>query len=136
MNEPLKATTTRRQRCIRWCRLALLAVAATWLAASALGDPSWPRASGERRTATACAPPCAALAQRVAGEVVCNVAAYKFNWGNKICDGILPRCVLRPVGAADVAAAVALAQAESIPLSYRSGGHSYTCNSIKVWYLS
>ena len=35
------------------------------------------------------------------------------------------------IEAADVAAAVRVARNFSTPLSYRSGGHSYTCNGIK-----
>ncbi|KAL1510990.1 hypothetical protein AB1Y20_005815 [Prymnesium parvum] len=74
---------------------------------------------------------CSALRPHVRGDLTCDVAAYDFSWGNKICAGILPECVLRPRDAQDVAAAVLFARRASLDLSYRSGGHSYTCNSIK-----
>jgi hypothetical protein len=86
-------------------------------------------------TEKACPSACAALKDRVLGEVECNVRDYSFDWGNKICEGILPLCVLRPENASDVAAAVVLANEHGVPLSYRSGGHSYTCNSIKAGSL-
>ena len=76
-------------------------------------------------------PACAALSQRSTGKVSCDVKNYNFEWGNKICEGILPLCVLRPSGSADVQHAIQLARQHALPLSYRSGGHSYTCNSIK-----
>ena len=78
-----------------------------------------------------CPASCADLAQRVRGDLTCNVTAYDYSWGNRICFGILPACVLRPRDAHDVAAAVRHAKASGAELSYRSGGHSYTCNSIK-----
>ena len=81
-----------------------------------------------------CPPPCEALRARVRGAFVCgaaDVANYSFGWGNRICEGIRPACVLRPHNASDVSAAVRVAAETSTPLSYRSGGHSYTCNSIK-----
>ena len=78
-----------------------------------------------------CPAQCADLAQRVRGDLTCNVTAYDYSWGNRICFGILPACVLRPRDAHDVAAAVRHAKASGAELSYRSGGHSYTCNGIK-----
>ena len=77
--------------------------------------------------ANACPTACADLARRVTGNVSCDVASYPYDWGNKICYGILPACVLRPSDAGDVAAAVAASREHAVPLSYRSGGHSYTC---------
>jgi len=81
--------------------------------------------------AQACPAPCKLLAQNVAGALSCDVDNYDYSWGNHICEGILPLCVLRPQNSADVAAAVTLAREQNVPLSYRSGGHSYTCNGIK-----
>ena len=60
-----------------------------------------------------------------------EIESYDYSWGNKICEGILPACILRPAGAADVATAIRTSRAANLSLSYRSGGHSYTCNSIK-----
>ena len=81
--------------------------------------------------AAPCTSPCDALAPLVRGQLLCNYDDYSFDWGNKICVGILPKCVLRPRDAQDVAAAVRFARQRGLPLSYRSGGHSYTCNGIK-----
>ena len=81
---------------------------------------------------TECPAVCSALQERVSGAVSCDVEHYAFDWGNKICAGIEPLCVLRPESASDVAAAVGIANERRVPLSYRSGGHSYTCNSIKA----
>ena len=78
-----------------------------------------------------CPSACAALAASTTGPVTCDVERYAFGWGNRICEGILPLCVLRPAGAEDVAAAVRTAHKHDLPLSVRSGGHSYTCNSVK-----
>ena len=78
-----------------------------------------------------CPSACAALAASTTGPVTCDVERYAFGWGNRICEGILPLCVLRPAGAEDVAAAVRTAREHGLPLSVRSGGHSYTCNSVK-----
>jgi len=86
------------------------------------------------RAPAPCPSACASLRDQVTGQVICDLGEgsnYSFDWGNKICEGIMPLCVLRPTGAADVAAAVKAARKASLPLSYRSGGHSYTCNSIK-----
>ena len=88
-----------------------------------------------QQPASPCPSVCSALRERVNGEVVCATDRYPFAWGNKICEGIMPLCVLRPEGSADVAAAVLLARDRAVPLSYRSGGHSYTCNSIKAGSL-
>ena len=79
-----------------------------------------------------CPAVCAQLADSITGNVTCDVAAYDFSWGNKICEGILPLCVVRPRDAKDVSAAIKAARSSGTPLSYRSGGHSYTCNSIKT----
>ena len=79
----------------------------------------------------ACPPPCERLQSRVEGSFTCDVRTYSFDLGNKICEGIMPLCVLRPKDAKDVSAAVIVARESGTPLSYRSGGHSYTCNSIK-----
>ena len=81
--------------------------------------------------ANGCPNPCADLAQQVNGSLTCNVSAYDYGWGNRICFGIMPACVLRPRDANDVAAAVRQAMVSGVALSYRSGGHSYTCNGIK-----
>ena len=74
---------------------------------------------------------CASLAPKVSGPLTCDVSSYSFSWGNKICEGILPACVLQPSSAEDVAAAVRFATTNSLNISVRSGGHSYTCNMIK-----
>ena len=82
--------------------------------------------------AAACPPgPCKELQTLVNGSLTCDVETYSYAWGNKICEGIMPACVLRPRDAWDVSAAVRTARATKTPLSYRSGGHSYTCNGIK-----
>lgn len=81
--------------------------------------------------ANGCPTPCADLAQQVRGNLTCDVSTYDYGWGNRICFGIMPACVLRPLDAHDVAAAVRQATASGVALSYRSGGHSYTCNGIK-----
>ena len=78
-----------------------------------------------------CPTPCADLAQQVSGNLTCDVSTYDYGWGNRICFGIMPACVLRPHDAHDVAAAVRQAMTSGVALSYRSGGHSYTCNGIK-----
>lgn len=86
------------------------------------------------RSTVPCPSACAALDKATAGQVICDLGEgsnYSWDWGNNICEGIMPLCVLRPAGAADVAATVKAARKASLPLSYRSGGHSYTCNSIK-----
>lgn len=80
---------------------------------------------------SACPPACETLKQRVNGTFTCDVTSYDYSWGNKICQGILPICVLRPEGARDIAEAVKVSRDTKVALSYRSGGHSYTCNSIK-----
>eukprot|EP01051_Picozoa_sp_SAG22_P013112 SAG22_NODE_1435_length_4424_cov_4.592695_1_plen_596_part_10 len=82
--------------------------------------------------APACHPACAELQRRTVGTLTCDVSRYKFDLGNRVCEGILPLCVLRPLNATDVSAAVRLAREHGTPLSYRSGGHSYTCNGIKA----
>ena len=81
---------------------------------------------------TVCPSACASLQTHVKGQFTCDVASYAYDWGNRICEGILPLCVLRPADAEDVSAAVKVARATNSSLSYRSGGHSYTCNSIKA----
>ena len=73
---------------------------------------------------------CAALSQRSTGKVSCDVKNYNFEWGNKICEHLTSLCAA-PIGSADVQHAIQLARQHALPLSYRSGGHSYTCNSIK-----
>jgi hypothetical protein len=78
-----------------------------------------------------CPSACAELAASTTGPVTCDIERYAFGWGNRICEGILPLCVLRPAGAEDVAVAVRTARKHDLPLSVRSGGHSYTCNSVK-----
>ena len=83
--------------------------------------------------ATAADAPCSAACASLLhlSSVTCATSTYDYSWGNDICEGILPACVVRPANASEVAAVVRTARAQNAPLSYRSGGHSYTCNSIK-----
>ena len=76
-----------------------------------------------------CSAACASLLHL--NSVTCATSTYDYSWGNDICEGILPACVVRPANASEVAAVVKAARAQNASLSYRSGGHSYTCNSIK-----
>lgn len=120
-------TPRRSQRFVWLALLGFLALAA--LTPSPMLQPLSPPPAPKP-----CPSACASLRDQVEGEVICDFDAatnYSFDWGNKICEGIMPLCVLRPSGADDVAAAVKAARKTSLPLSYRSGGHSYTCNSIK-----
>ena len=64
------------------------------------------------------------------GYVECNPSRFP-PLANGICDAITPRAVVFPSDAADVAAAVRYAGAHNLTLSYRSGGHSYTCASLR-----
>lgn len=69
------------------------------------------------------------------GDVVCQprkISKYKFDWGNSDCKRILPIVIVRPRSDEDVARTVRRSVALGIPLSYRSGGHSYTCDGIKA----
>jgi hypothetical protein len=66
------------------------------------------------------------------GAVRADVRSYAFDWGHMLCDGILPLVVVRPANASDVAHAVAYASTHRLAISVRSGGHSYTCESIRA----
>lgn len=110
--------------------LALLGVAAVCWRSPVIAPAA---VAASAVSAASCPSACLELQRRVgpSATVTCDVANYDFDWGNRVCQGILPLCVLRPSGAADVAVAVRLSREVSLPISYRSGGHSYTCNSIK-----
>ena len=50
---------------------------------------------------------------------------------NGACNVLFPLVVIRPASQRDVAVGVKVARAVDIDISVRSGGHGYTCNSIK-----
>eukprot|EP00095_Tigriopus_kingsejongensis_P000225 snap_masked-scaffold55_size446313-processed-gene-1.11 protein:Tk00225 transcript:snap_masked-scaffold55_size446313-processed-gene-1.11-mRNA-1 annotation:"mitomycin radical oxidase" len=50
---------------------------------------------------------------------------------NGLCRHIRPEVIVQPKSTEDVAHVVRVAQAHRIPLSVKSGGHSYTCESVK-----
>ena len=59
----------------------------------------------------------------------------KFNSLRKIqngaCDKIVPLVIARPRSTQDVALAVRVSKTHHLPISVRSGGHSFTCTSLK-----
>jgi hypothetical protein len=117
----------RRASVVEGTTAALLTAAAGFVLAQAL-----PLAGAHaERPPVPCHTTCTALKALVKGNVSCDVQNYPYDWNNKICEGILPRCVIRPEDAHDVAATVRYVSANKANLSYRSGGHSYTCNGIK-----
>ena len=68
----------------------------------------------------------------LSGQVICDgLAQYPFEWGNADCNGILPLLVVRPSTDEDLALTMRRTNALGLPLSVRSGGHSYTCDGIK-----
>ena len=46
---------------------------------------------------------------------------------NGACNGIIPFLIVRPRNTKDVAVAVKVSRMFDLPISVRSGGHSYTC---------
>ena len=50
---------------------------------------------------------------------------------NGLCDKMFPDIIVVPKTTEDVAVIVKLAHKFKMPLSVRSGGHSYTCTSMK-----
>ena len=60
------------------------------------------------------------LKHHVVGKVECAVNEYEYNWGNRICEGILPLCILRPHNASDVSMAIQLARQERLPGARRN----------------
>lgn len=69
------------------------------------------------------------------GDVLCghaDISNYDYDWGNSDCKGILPSVIIRPISDEDIARAVRRSASLGVPLSYRSGGHSYTCDGIKA----
>lgn len=64
------------------------------------------------------------------GYVECNPSAWT-PLHNGVCQHIRPRAVVYPYDAEGVARAVRYAVARNLTLSYRSGGHSYTCTSLR-----
>lgn len=67
--------------------------------------------------------------------MICDEVAirkYHFDWGNSDCRGILPSVIIRPRSDEDVSRVVQRSVSHGISLSYRSGGHSYTCDGIKA----
>lgn len=73
---------------------------------------------------------CSMLQGQIKGEVQCSPAPDN-SFFQPECNKILPYWTVRPADSSDVATSIGIAQAFGVPLSYRSGGHSYTCNSIK-----
>ena len=59
--------------------------------------------------------------------------ARGWNFGNQNCNKETSTlfAVVRPVNTFEVSQVVKIARSLGIPLSMRSGGHSYTCNYIK-----
>lgn len=74
---------------------------------------------------------CADLQRSLEGEVHCNVTNYDFDLHNPDCAGLVPDVVVRPASSSDVSKAILTAKKFGVPLSVRSGGHSYTCNAFK-----
>jgi hypothetical protein len=77
---------------------------------------------------------CKEFSEDMVGDVFCDrrsISRYKFDWANSDCNDILPLVVVRPKTDEDIARAVRRSASHGIPLSYRSGGHSYTCDGIK-----
>jgi len=77
---------------------------------------------------------CKHLQKVVDGSVLCDwrqITRYSFNWGNSDCEGNFPQLIVRPQNEDDVARTVQAAVNFGAVLSYRSGGHSYTCDGIK-----
>ena len=50
---------------------------------------------------------------------------------NGACDQLVPLLVVRPRSARDVSRAVRVSRTWALPISVRSGGHSYTCTNMK-----
>ena len=75
---------------------------------------------------------CKDFKKGLSGQVICDgLAKYPFEWGNADCNGILPLLVVRPSTEEDIALTVRRSTTFGLPLSVRSGGHSYTCDGIK-----
>lgn len=77
---------------------------------------------------------CQFFRQDMDGDVLCDaldISKYTFNWGNADCSGILPSIIIRPKSDEDIARTVQRSASLGIPVSVRSGGHSYVCDSIK-----
>lgn len=73
---------------------------------------------------------CSELQNQIKGEVSCSPTQDN-SFFQPECNKILPGWTVWPVDSTDVSKCIRIAQAFGVPLSYRSGGHSYTCNSIK-----
>ena len=69
------------------------------------------------------------------GYVDCNPSAW-VPLHNGVCEHILPVAVVYPYDTEGVALAVRYAAARDMPVSYRSGGHSYTCTSLREGSLN
>ena len=54
------------------------------------------------------------------------------NVHNGLCDKIFPDYIIVPESAEDVSIIIKAANDYKLPISVRSGGHSYTCQSIKT----
>ena len=65
------------------------------------------------------------------GYVECNLAEMPA-LHNGVCAALVPRAVAYPRDAHDVASLVRYANSHNLSLSYRSGGHSYTCTSMRA----
>lgn len=50
---------------------------------------------------------------------------------NGACNKLVPLLVIRPLNTRDVATAVRVSRRFGLPISVRSGGHSYTCTNMK-----
>ena len=50
---------------------------------------------------------------------------------NGLCDNLFPDVIVEPKSTSDVSQIVKIARRANVPLSVRSGGHSYICGSIR-----
>lgn len=78
---------------------------------------------------------CQFFRQEMEGDIICgdaHISKYDFGWGNSDCETILPLVIVRPMSDEDIARTVKRSAVLGIPLSYRSGGHSYICDGIKA----
>ncbi|CAE7455925.1 MnCO [Symbiodinium natans] len=75
---------------------------------------------------------CPIFRKDLEGKAICEgIESYPFKWANSDCNGILPLVIVQPKTDADVARTVRRTAKLGLPLSVRSGGHSYTCDGIK-----
>jgi len=66
-------------------------------------------------------------------KVHCRPSSYKYEFWNRACDGshYLPKAIVRPRTHEDVVKAVLFAKENALPVSVRSGGHSYVCRQMR-----